>query len=738
MSQPIRKLVLSSSRNIPFNKLMLSQANVRRIKAGVSIKELAEDIARRTLLQSLTVRPVVDAEGAETGMFEIPAGGRRYRALELLVKQKRLARTAPIPCVIRTDGIAEEDSLAENIQRAPLHPLDQFRAFLALREKGLGEQEIAAAFFVTPQVVGQRLKLASVSPRLLEIYAEDGMTLDQLMAFTVNADHERQEQVWEGLQRSYAKEPYQIRRLLTEGAVRASDKRAKFVGVAAYEEAGGAVMRDLFQADDGGWLQDAGLLERLVAEKLEREAEAIRAEGWCWIEVATEFPYGHTYGLRRLAGEKLPLTAEEIATQEALRAEVEQLEQAYAEADDVPEGVDHRLSEIEAALTAFEERPVIYDTADRGRAGAFVSIDGSGALRVERGFVRPEDEAPVAPDAPEHDVEAGTAALSASVEPDAVVPSESREEGDPEEDGELKPLSDRLITELTAHRTLALRHALGEDPGIAFLAALHVLCLKLFYRYGSDSCLEIDAKSVAFGQQAPGLNDTALAKAVDERHRAWAGQLPSETEELWDALAAFDSDSRQALFAHCVALSLNAVVEAWNRRPRALAHADRIAEALDLDMVMAGWTPTVDNYLGRVTKARILQAVREAKGDGQAHLMGHLKKSEMAENAQELLARSGWLPEPLRTRGRDLAVATGEAGIDAVEPGMPADVVRSAASGENWPSNRRRSDGAGEAPDPAPPPSRSPYHRSSRSPRPPPPAPPDRHCPWQSRSPTSL
>lgn len=138
MSQSIRKLVLSSSRDIPFNKLMLSQANVRRIKAGVSIEELAEDIARRTLLQSLTVRPVVDADGAETGMFEIPAGGRRYRALELLVKQKRLARTAPIPCVIRTDGIAEEDSLAENIQRAPLHPLDQFRAFLALREKGLG------------------------------------------------------------------------------------------------------------------------------------------------------------------------------------------------------------------------------------------------------------------------------------------------------------------------------------------------------------------------------------------------------------------------------------------------------------------------------------------------------------------------------------------------------------------------------------------------------------------------
>src|SRR5712672_524787 len=106
----VQKITLSASRDIPFNKLVLSQSNVRRIKAGVSIGELADDIARRTLLQSLTVRPVLDEEGAETGMYEIPAGGRRYRALELLVKQKRLAKTALIPCVIRTDGIAEEDS----------------------------------------------------------------------------------------------------------------------------------------------------------------------------------------------------------------------------------------------------------------------------------------------------------------------------------------------------------------------------------------------------------------------------------------------------------------------------------------------------------------------------------------------------------------------------------------------------------------------------------------------------
>ena len=357
MATAARKITLSASRDIPFNKLVLSQSNVRRVKAGISIEELAEDIARRSLLQGLNVRPVLDAEGQETGMFEVPAGGRRFRALELLVKQRRMNKTQPVPCIVRIDGIAEEDSLAENVQRAALHPLDQFRAFQTLRDKGLSEEDIAARFFVHPTVVKQRLKLAAVSPKLLDVYAEDGMTLEQLMAFTVANDQTRQEQVWEQLARAYNKEPYYIRRQLTEGAVRVADKRARFVGVDIYEAAGGVVLRDLFEHDDGGWLQDLALLDRLVIEKLKAEAEILRAEGWKWIAVAPEFPYGHTAGLRRLHGETVDLTNEERATREALSAELDRLEREYAEADELPEEVDQRLSELETALEEFEVRP---------------------------------------------------------------------------------------------------------------------------------------------------------------------------------------------------------------------------------------------------------------------------------------------------------------------------------------------------------------------------------------------
>src|SRR5882724_4465023 len=371
MAGAVQKIKLSPSRDIPFSKLVLSQSNVRRVKAGVSIEQLAESIAQRTLLQSLSVRAVVDAEGQETGMFEVPAGGRRYRALELLVKQKRMAKTQPVPCVIRDGGIAEDDSLAENDERVGLHPLDQFRAFKLLRDGGMSEEDIAARHVVSPAIVKQRLRLASVSPKLHDVYADDAMTLEQLMAFSVTADQAHQEQVWDNVSRSGNDEPYQIRRMLTENTVRASDRRAQFVGLNAYEQAGGTVMRDLFEHDDGGWLQDVPLLDRLATEKLKTEAQTIAAEGWKWISVALDFPFGHTGGLRELEGNPVDVTVEEQTTIDALNAEHDRLEVEYQDADELPEAVDQRLGEIEMVLLAFENRSEVYDPADIVRAGVF-------------------------------------------------------------------------------------------------------------------------------------------------------------------------------------------------------------------------------------------------------------------------------------------------------------------------------------------------------------------------------
>ena len=671
----MQKITLASSRDIPFHNLVLSQSNVRRVKAGISVDELAESIARRGLIQSLHVRPVIGEDGTETGKFEVPAGGRRYRALELLVKQKRLAKSAPVPCIVSAADdsvLIDEVSLAENIERAPLHPLDQFRAFQAMREKGMTEEAIAAAFFLDVKVVKQRLRLVAVAPALLDVYAEDAMTLEQLMAFTISGDHARQAQVWEAVKNSWSKEPYQIRRMLTETAVRASDKRARFLGLEAYEVAGGYVLRDLFQQDDGGWLQDPVLLERLVGEKLKAEAEAIAAEGWKWIEVAVGFPYGHTMGLRALMGTTVDLTEEERATREALRDECDRLEAEYAEADDQPEDVDQRLDEIERMLGAFDSRPMAFDPEQVGRAGAFVSIDSDGSLLVERGFVRPEDEQRTAPagepssEATEDDApmagdhgDALTAGISMA--------GENRGPEDDEDEGDsIKPLPERLVIELTAHRTLALRDAVANNPRIAMTALLHKLAIDCLVSRASGSALEATVREIHLPVQAADLADSFPAQNIDTRQAGWKGDMPlgQGDDVLWDWLHALDEASRQALLAHCLSFGVNALYERPNPYSgmgisqhgldRRLREADRLARTTQLDLVEAGWKPTVANYLGRVTKSRILEAVREGAGAQAVELIAHLKKGDMAREAERLLDGSGWLPEPLRQDDPDL------------------------------------------------------------------------------------
>ena len=688
MPKAVQKIKLSPSRDIPFNKLVLSQSNVRRIKAGISIEDLAEDIAHRgKLLQSLYVRPILDAEGQDTGMFEVPAGGRRYRALELLVKQKRLAKTAPIPCIVGEAGdeiSAEEDSLAENVHRVALHPLDQFRAFQTLREQRKSEEEIAAIFFVSVNVVTQRLRLAAVSLKLLDVYADDGMSLEQLMAFSVTADHARQEQVWENVNKSGYDEPYQIRRVLTERAVQASDKRARFVGVAAYEAAGGSVLRDLFEEDGGGWLEDIALLERLVAEKLRTEAETIAAEGWKWIEVAPSFPYGHDHGLRRLEGEPADLTIDEQVSLDALQAEYAALQEKYEDADEIPDEADTRLGELEQAIAVFDERPHIFDAAAVAHAGAFVNIDTDGTLQVARGYVRREDEAAFVTAAAEPDLETSAATpgpddrgQSPPTAQGSVITMAGQALQDEEEDDAIRPLPDRLVIELTAHRTLALQDAVAAQPQFAMTALLHKLCLDAFHRTYGPGCIEAGVRHVQLSIQAPELKESASARSIAARHEGWRADMPTDEAALWDWLAALDDASRLALLAHCVSFGVNALFEKVDRHggpgitshglQRRLDQADRLARAVGLDMVEAGWRPTVDNYLGRVTKGRIIDAVREARGESSAQLIDHLKKSEMAKEAERLLEGAGWLPEPLRIA----AVASPSDSSDAPSEPLP-------------------------------------------------------------------
>lgn len=657
------KLILSDVHSIPLNKLVASEANVRRIKNGVSIEELAADIAHRGLLQNLNVRPVVDAKGEETGSFHVLAGGRRLQALQLLVQQKRIAKTAEIPCKVKdaNDPIsAEEDSLAENTFQVGLHPLDQFRGMKTLVDQGLGIETIADRFHTTPKTVQQRLKLVAVSPKLLDIYAEGEMTLEQLMAFTVSNDHERQEQVWATISgQYYGAEPSTIRSVLTEETVVSSDRRALFVGLDAYKAAGGTIVADLFAEDGDCYLENPALLEDLCTAKLKTVAESLRPEGWKWIAVAVSFPYGHDSGMRRLSGKLQDLTETDRAEREALREEFERLEAEYSEADEYPDAVDARLGEIEAALEAFEGRPRVYSPAEVARAGVFIDIDHHGKACIARGYMRAEDdvrEAEIADDETAEDGEAGGTVITVGGAPQG--------DGDDEQEG-LKPLPDRLVSELTAFRTLALQNAVANHPHVAMTALLHALCLDTFYHSGSNICVNASVRRVYPPVRAAELKESPSAVALGERQDVWKAELPERQADLWDYLAGLSDDARLGLLAHCVSLGISALYERGtpggmtspHMIGQRIAEANRLARAVNLDMVDVGWQPTVGNYLGRVPKARILEAVREAKGEQSTQLIDHLKKDEMAKEAERLLDGTGWLPEPLRLPDSDAVLS---------------------------------------------------------------------------------
>jgi ParB family chromosome partitioning protein len=668
MTTTTKVVPLSRSLDIAFNKLVLSQANVRQVNAGVSIQELSEDIGVRGLLQSLNVRPMLDENGQHTGKYEVPAGGRRFRALELLVKAKRLPKTAPIPCVIRgeaSDTSIEDDSLAENTHRVALHPLDQYRAFLALRRQNMSEEDIAARYFVGVSVVKQRLRLAAVSPTLLDLYAADGMTLEQLMAFSITGDHARQEQVWEafGKLTAWEKHTSTIKRMLTDSTVPATDRLALFVGTEAYEAAGGQVLKDLFHADNGGWFQDPILLDRLANEKLQTVAHDLKGEGWKWIEVLASVPYGFTDGLRILPPLAAALSAEDQVTLEVLKSEYDEIQERFADYDDdLPDEIDQRLGELETAIEALEKTDEArFDPAEIACAGAIVSIARDGQPLIMRGYVRPEDEPELETHAHDASGEAGDTGLDKPARETAIITHGAAPlSATPPEDGEgdtLRPLPERLLLELTAFRTVALRDAVARNPRIAMTLLLHKLVSDTFqHRYGG-ACLGVFVSAPQLvGIAQKGLNETTPATSMAHRRELWADILPADDQALWDWLDAESDEVRMELLAFCVSYGVDAVMERPNPNGSTtqrgidcrLKQAERLADATGLDLVALGWRPTADTYLNRVPRARILEAVREGCGERSAQMIDHLKKGDMVVEAERLLADAGWLPEVLR------------------------------------------------------------------------------------------
>jgi len=630
---------------VPLAKLKKSPRNARKVPHGeVAIEALAASIQHKGLIQNLVVEPEVKEDGTPTGNYLVTAGEGRRLAMLLCAKRKQINKSEPVRCWLDTVNDPAEISLDENVTRTPMHPADQFERFAELsNDKGWGAQEIGARFGVSANVVKQRLRLGAVSPKLLQVYREDGLTLDQLMAFAITEDHARQEQVFENLHHN--REPWIIRRDMTASNVPADDRRAVFVGADAYVEAGGNIIRDLFSEDRGGFFEDAGLLDILAAEKLREVAEQVQAEGWKWAEAHIDYPHAH--GMRRFYPQSVPLSDDDEARLEALSAEHDELAEGYSSYDEMPEDVAAKLEAVSDEIDAISEKRSAYGTNVIAHGGAFVVLHHDGTVRIEHGFVRAEDEALADPQ-PEPDAEGDAPEPQAGEDEQPEDGDEDVQEIEEEDEEPGKPISDSLTRDLSAYRTLALRVALADQPDTALIALTHTLTAQLFYSYAEAGCLEVRPTVTPLGSHADGIEDTPLAARASEARDAWAERMPRDVANLWGFIVGLGDEKRLALLAHCAARTVNALRLPWDRKPRSLQTADRLASALSLD-VAKDWTPTVDSYFGRVTKAHIVEAVTEGVSEDAARRIADMKKPDMAQAAEQLLAGTAWLPAVLRT-----------------------------------------------------------------------------------------
>ena len=451
------------------------------------------------------------------------------------------------------------------------------------------------------------------------------MSLDQLQAFTVTDDHARQEEVWNSLP-GWSRYNDTIRRTLMEEAARGTDKRVKIIGgLEVYEAAGRDVRRDLFDDRNTGYATDIALLERLVAEKLEAEAEKVRAEGWSWVECCPALPHD-AFGMKRVYPETVRLTDEQQAELDRLTSDYDDLSELI-EAGAADEDAEAKLDTIKEQIDGLEALTERYSPEHLAAAGAYVTMSNWGELDVERGLVRIEPEAE---------------------EPEAGEQVETTTETADAQSGSAFSLSNALVEDLTAQKTAALRVELANNHDIALAAVVHAMLLDVAYTYsGEQSALQIRLSSEWIeGSMKQPQNCKAL-EAMESLRETFGHRIPGNPSDLWNWCMDQSRDELLALLAYAAAHSVNAVRKRYDDRAKGREHANVLAHALNVDMT-AWFEPTAENYFERINKTGIELAVAEARGEDFAAGISGMKKADAAAYAERSVKGTGWLPEPVR------------------------------------------------------------------------------------------
>lgn len=593
---------------IPLTKLVESEDNVRRANRKGGVSELASSIKSHGLLQSIVVQET------RHGKFAVIAGGRRLRALRLLAKAGDIEKNAPIPCrVISGDDNAAELSLAENIVRQDMEAHEELEAFQRLVEAREGPEAIAARFGVSPQHVARRLRLARVSARLLEALRKGEATLDQLAALAIVDDHAAQEKAFFEAP-DWARTPERLKAQLCQAHVPETDKLARFVGLDEYQAAGGAIVSDLFaQSDEDStrYLADRALLVRLAEVGLHPIAAEIRGEGWAWVETAidgvawTRFP-------DRVREQHRVLSA----------AEEEEREQLYARLDETEDETE--IAEIEAKIDALSAASWRADEV--ALAGAVVTLSHAGEAKVERGLVKAD----------------ASKALKAL--------RRQRAQADAGEDDQTrsptpkpKPtLPAKLVDELMAHKTLALRAELASQPDLALRCVVFALAANATSDLGPLGLVRIRIDAADVGKHTIRAESKAQAH-YDGLLNAWRDRLPSDAGALWSYIATADVSALLDLLAVLAAPAIEL------RAGRGEPLADLLCQAAGIDMGK-WWRATPESFFEHVRKDVTVDALMEINPTLDRAKLDKGTKKDVLARVKKTVKGKGWLPELLRVQ----------------------------------------------------------------------------------------
>jgi ParB family chromosome partitioning protein len=586
-------------------QLARSRYNVRRKRAPHG--ELKALIRSQGLLQNLVGYWQVIA-GAGTGRIEIVAGERRMECIGELIVEGALPPDYEIPVLIVAEDEAVGISLAENMGREPMHPADVFDAMFALANAGRDADELALAFGTDTAAVRRWLRLARVAPVLLDSYRKDEASYEQMAALAVSEDQGAQVRVWEQLPR-HERSAWRLRQMLTVGEVNVrTDRVARFVGVAALEQAGAAIRRDLFSEQGDGYLPDAAVLEDLAVARLERLAQRVRREGHAWVAIVLRADHAFLAGYGRTPLRDLVPDEAQQGRLAAIDAEREVLMAQPVDGLTERQRVvrERQLRMLRERRQAVERELVIPEEPYRPVSGALVTIDTDGRPAIHRHLIRPEDK---------------------------VQPAPARA-GKPE-----RPMHpERLVRHLTAHRTMALAASVIALPHVALALAVQGLW------HGSGGGRRGAAAIHATPYFCPDdVQDGPAARTLAARERWFKAEVPATGLSLaW--LVAQTPEMLLDMLAFAVARSIDTVQ--GDESPNAAF--DELAAAVKLDMAV-WWQPTKEGYYAHLTKARLMELVGTQLSKQAAVPMEGVSKEAAAHMAEQALATSGWLPPVLRS-----------------------------------------------------------------------------------------